>query len=66
MDHGEDAYIETQTHLSNAGIVWSGDGELGVIEVKGVQIAMLSYLCIDRYDQLWDRVPAEIQAAKAQ
>lgn len=65
MDHGEDAYIETQTHLSNAGIVWSGGGEIGVIEVKGIQIAMLSYLCIDRYDQLWDTVPADIKAAKA-
>ncbi len=66
MDHGEDAYIETQTHLSNAGVVWSGDGQLGVIEVKGIEIAMLSYLCIDRYDQLWNTVPADIQAAKAQ
>ncbi len=65
MDHGEDAYIETQTHLSNAGVVWSGGGELGVIEVKGIQIAMLSYLCIDRYDQLWETVPADIAAAKA-
>ncbi len=66
MDHGEEAYAETQSHLSNAGIVWSGGGELGVIEVKGIQIAMLSYLCIDRYDQLWDTVPADIAAAKAQ
>ncbi len=66
LDHGEDVYIETQTHLSNAGVVWSGDGELGVIEVKGVQIAMLSYLCIDRYEQLWEAVPADILAAKAQ
>ncbi len=66
LDHGEDVYIETQTHLSNAGVVWSGDGQLGVIEVKGIQIAMLSYLCIDRYDQLWSTVPADIQAAKAQ
>ncbi len=65
LDHGEDAYIETQTHLSNAGVVWSGNGELGVIEVKGIQIAMLSYLCIDRYEQLWDTVPADIKAAKA-
>lgn len=64
MDHGEDAYIETQTHLSNAGVVWSGNGQLGVIEVKGIEIAMLSYLCIDRYDQLWDKVPADIAAAK--
>ena len=66
LDHGEEAYAETQSHLSNAGIVWSGGGELGVIEVKGVNIAMLSYLCIDRYDQLWDTVPADIAAAKAQ
>ena len=66
LDHGEDAYIETQTHLSNAGVVWSGNGQLGVIEVKGIEIAMLSYLCIDRYEQLWDKVPADIQAAKAQ
>ena len=64
LDHGEDAYIETQTHLSNAGVVWSGDGQMGVIEVKGIEIAMLSYLCIDRYDQLWDKVPADIKAAK--
>ena len=66
LDHGEEAYAETQSHLSNAGIVWSGGGELGVIEVKGINIAMLSYLCIDRYDQLWDTVPADIAAAKAQ
>ena len=64
MDHGEDAYIETQTHLTNAGVVWSGNGQVGVIEVKGIQIAMLSYLCIDRYDKLWNTVPADIQAAK--
>ena len=64
LDHGEDVYTETQTHLSNAGVIWSGDGEIGVHEVKGIQIAMLSYLCIDRYDQLWDKVPAEIMAAK--
>lgn len=64
LDHGEDVYTETQTHLSNAGVIWSGDGEIGVYEVKGIQIAMLSYLCIDRYDQLWDKVPADIMAAK--
>ena len=64
LDHGEDVYTETQTHLSNAGVIWSGNGEIGVYEVKGIQIAMLSYLCIDRYDQLCDKVPAEIMAAK--
>ncbi len=66
LDHGQDVWDETKQHLTNAGVVWSGDGELGVIEVKGIKIAMLSYLCIDRYSRLWDVVPADIAAAKAQ
>ena len=66
LDHGQEAWDETKEHLSDAGVVWSGDGEIGVIEVKGIQIAMLSYLCIDRYSELWDRVPADIAAAKEQ
>jgi len=64
MDHGEEAYIETQQVLEEAGIVWSNSEHMGVYEVKGIQIAMLSYLCIDRYEQLWDKVPADIAAAK--
>lgn len=66
LDHGEDAYVDTQNALDGAGIVWSNSETLGVIEVKGVPIAMLSYLCIDRYDTLWDKVPADIAAAKEQ
>ncbi|MGN0746576.1 MAG: CapA family protein [Aristaeellaceae bacterium] len=64
MDHGEDAYEDTKNALTDAGIVYSNSTEVGVIEVKGVEIAMLSYLCIDRYESLWDKVPADIQAAK--
>jgi poly-gamma-glutamate synthesis protein (capsule biosynthesis protein) len=64
MDHGEEVYEETKRTLRDAGIVYSNSTELGVYETKGIQIAMLSYLCIDRYDELWDRVPAEIAAAK--
>ncbi len=64
MDHGEDVYEETKQTLRNAGIVYSNSTELGVYETKGIQIAMLSYLCIDRYESLWDKVPADIQAAK--
>lgn len=66
MDHGQEVYEETQTHLEEAGIVWSNSTHVGVYEVKGIQIAMLSYLCIDRYDSLWSKVPADIAAAKAQ
>ena len=66
MDHGEDAYQETINTLVYEGIEYSNSTHMGVIEVKGVPIAMLSYLCIDRYDQLWDKVPLDIEAAKAQ
>ncbi len=65
MDHGKDAYQDTMDTLTEAGIVYSNSTTVGVYEVKGVQIAMLSYLCIDRYESLWDKVPADIAAAKA-
>lgn len=64
MDHGEEVYEETKATLRDAGIVYSNSTEMGVYEVKGIQIAMLSYLCIDRYEQLWDKVPEDIRAAK--
>lgn len=66
MDHGEEAYEDTKRALSDAGVVYSTSTEIGVVEIKGVQIAMLSYLCIDRYALLWDTVPRDIAAAKAQ
>ena len=65
LDHGEEAYRETQQVLTNAGIVWSNSENIGVFEVKDIQIAMLSYLCIDRYEELWDKVPADIADAKS-
>ncbi len=64
MDHGADALADTKAALSGAGVVYSTGTELGVIDVKGVQIAMLSYLTIDRYDELWDVVPQDIANAK--
>ena len=64
MDHGEEAYEETKATLRSAGIVYSNSTEVGVAEVKGVEIAMLTYLCIDRYESLWDKVPEDIRAGK--
>ncbi len=64
-DHGDEGYAETQQVLTDAGIVWSNSEHMGVFECKGIQVAMLSYLCIDRYDSLWEKVPADIAAAKA-
>ena len=71
MDHGEEAYEETKETLRSAGIVYSNSEEIGVYEVSGIQIAMLSYLCIDRYDKpvgqysnLYEKVAADIAALK--
>lgn len=73
MDHGEEAYEETKETLHNAGIVYSNSEEIGVFTVGGIQIAMLSYLCIDRYDKpvggydnLYDKVAADIENVKKQ
>ena len=71
MDHGEEVYEETKQTLQDAGIVYSTSTEMGIYEVPGknVQIAMLSYLCIDRYDKpvdgydnLYDKVAADISS----
>ncbi|MBO4470835.1 MAG: CapA family protein [Clostridia bacterium] len=71
MDHGEDGYNETKEVIRNAGVVYSNSEEIGVFNVKGIQIAMLSYLCIDRYDKpvggynnLYEKVAADIAATK--
>ena len=71
LDHGEEAYEETKEVIRNAGVVYSTSEEIGIFNVKGIQIAMLSYLCIDRYDKpvggydnLYDKVAADISATK--
>ena len=71
MDHGEEGYNETKETLQNAGVLYSTSTEMAVFDVKGIQIAMLSYLCIDRYDKpvgefatLYDKVASDIQLAK--
>lgn len=73
MDHGEEAYEETKETLRSAGVVYSNSEEIGIYEVSGIQIAMLSYLCIDRYDKpvgqysnLYEKVEADITAVKKQ
>lgn len=71
MDHGEEGYEETKQTLENAGVVYSNSEIVGVFNVKGYQIAMLSYLCIDRYDKpvggfdnLYDKVAHDIAESK--
>ena len=64
MDHGEAAYEDTKRTLSEAGIVYSNSTEPGYIEIKGLRICMLSYLCIDRWETLWTKVPQDIAAVR--
>lgn len=71
MDHGEEGFEDTKSTLQEAGVIYSTSDEYGVISVKGIQIAMISYLCIDRYykpvggyDNLFDKVAADIAKLK--
>ena len=73
MDHGEEGYEDTKNTLKNAGIIYSNSDEIGVFDYKGIlQVAMLSYLCIDRYgkpykgyDTFEEKVCKDIEDAKA-
>ena len=71
MDHGEEGYEDTKNTLRSAGIIYSNSEEVGIFEYQGIQIAMLSYLCIDRYgkpfggyDTFEEKVAADIATAK--
>ena len=73
MDHGNEGYEDTKRVLYDAGIQFSTSEDLGLFSVGDTTIAMLSYLCIDRYDKpvggydtLYDKVAADIAATKAQ
>ncbi len=63
-DHGTQGYLQTQQVLADAGIVYSGNGEIGVYNAKGIDIAMLSYQTFDQYPILFEQVPIDIAAAK--
>lgn len=71
MDHGEEGYEDTKSTLREAGVIYSNSEEIGVFEYQGIQIAMLSYLCIDRYGKPFggyptfeEKVAADIADAK--
>ena len=71
LDHGDEGYEDTISTLNDAGIKYSNSREIGVYSVDGTDIAMLSYLCIDRYDKpvgnyanLYEKVAADIQYTK--
>ena len=49
-DHGEEGLADTKSALENAGVLYSTPLETGIFDYKNqIQVAMLSYNCIDRY-----------------
>ena len=71
MDHGDEGYDDTRSTLRDAGVVYSNSDEVGIFSYQGIQIAMLSYLCIDRYgkpfkgfDTFEEKVAYDIAEAK--
>ena len=50
LDHGVEGLEDTKQALREAGVIYSTPLETGVYDYKGIiQVAMLSYNCIDRY-----------------
>ena len=50
-DHGLEGYMDTLSALTEANVIYSTPGEIGVFDYKGIlKIAMLSFNCLDRYD----------------
>ncbi len=50
-DHGLEGYMDTVSALTEANVIYSTPGEIGVFDYKGIlKIAMLSFNCLDRYD----------------
>ena len=74
MDHGLEGYEDTKRTLSDAGVIFSTQEDIGEFRVTDkVTIAMLSYLCIDQYgkpvggyDTFEEKVCADIAQVKQQ
>ena len=71
MDHGTEGYEDTKATLNEAGVVFSTSEDIGLYYVGNTAIAMLSYLCIDKYgkpaggyDTFEEKVCADISRVK--
>ena len=65
MDFGQQGFDDTVSALESQGIVWAGDGHMGLYTVRGVRIGMLAYQTFNgAYADLYERVPLEIEQAR--
>ncbi|MBQ7455144.1 MAG: CapA family protein [Clostridia bacterium] len=65
-DFGSQGRADTQAALSAAGVQWADEYNMTVYETQGLRIAILAYKTFDYYDTLYEKVPREVQAAKAE
>ena len=62
----ENAQQELKQAMSLAGIAYAQNAEVGVKEIKGVQVAMLSYSCLEDFDRVVSRIPQDVAATRTQ
>ena len=68
-DFGEDGIASTIKTMEDAGIVWSNKENIGVYEVQGLKIAMLSYQTLNQpftSEELKDIVDGDVKIARQQ
>lgn len=66
MDFGQQGYEDTMEALRRQNIVYSTSSSMGVYEVKGVSIAMLSYQTFNGgYERIYAQMPQAVADAKA-
>ena len=72
MDHGDEGLEDTKAALQEQNVIYSTSEALGEYWIDDTyRIAILAYMCIDRYDKpvggydnLYDKVAADIKQAK--
>ncbi|MCL2544287.1 MAG: CapA family protein [Clostridia bacterium] len=67
FDHGRRGYADTQDALREAGILFSGNGQSALCEIRGVRIGMLSYNTLrSGYSDIHKRMPGDIRELRGQ
>lgn len=67
FDHGKQGYADTQQALRDAGVIYSGNGQAGIYETRGVRIGMLSYSTLSGgYANIKKALDADIRTLREQ
>lgn len=67
FDHGRRGYADMRQTLGEAGILYSGDGQSALCEIRGARIGMLSYNTLrSGYGDIEKRMPNDIRELRDQ